>query len=298
MSVKKEKQDWSLDESKPESSSPRFDFGDTKNSSDSEDSGILNFFNVSEPADSYENVEPISAAPVAPAPEEIAESEEKISFFSPPDESPIQIKHEVDHKFKLDLFYQIKNLNSFYKTARSYLADYNHGVRSFAIACEHSDQRPSLNALALASFFQNKFDGITVFILAPKNVLESYDHESQIERIETPDCSVDITLYHYGAHARAISIEELTDVNAKLGDFKDFFEVMKVLVSRYDVSFWSLPHYNELKDMKKFLFILTNFVQNVSIVIKRGKTTQRGLRDLKRFFQNYNVPVKGVLVEG
>lgn len=266
MSAKKKTKDWSPIDTKEQGIDAPSGEGDFLNTSEREELGILNFFNVVEPE-----------ASITDAKEE---------------------KARVDHKYHLNLFYQIKNLNSFYKTARSYLADYNRGVRSFAIACEHADQRPSLNALALASFFQNKIEGLRVFILAPRIVLESYDHECQVERISADGCGADINLYHYGPSMTAISIEELSQVNERLDNLKEFFEIMKVLVSRYDVSFWSLPHYNQLKDMKKFLFILTNFVQNVSIVIRRGKTTQKGLRDLKRFFQNYNVPVKGVLVEG
>ncbi len=289
MSAKKENKDWSPIELEVQLAAHESEESDFKISSQDEEVGILNFFNIVAPN------ETISDDSQEIIPEVI---KEELNFFSSPAQNTNSEHLSIDPKYQLNLFYQIKNLNSFYKTARSYLADYNHGVRSFAIACEYAGERPSLNALALASFFQSKIEGLSVFTLAPKSVLEKFEHESRVERIKGKNCGVDINLYHYGPNMTAISLEELAIINSQLDNFKEFFEVMKILVSRYDVSFWSLPHYNELKDMKKFLFILTNFVQNVSIVIRRGKTTQRGLRDLKRFFQNYNVPVKGVLVEG
>lgn len=265
MNAKKEKEPWPHVAPSPGSECPGPGRAICTHAPD-EEGGVLNFFNIPP--------EIVSEAP---------KSEPRLSF---------------ETKNQFDLFYQIKNLNSFYKTARSYMLDHERGVRSFALISEYDGPRPEMNSLALASFFQSKKEAMTVFIIAPRSVLESYESERRSEKVGQAGDSVDFNFYQYSSQVSALAIEDLLLASEKVDDFKVMLEILREVLDAYEVSFWSLPSYLQLKEMKKFIFVLTYFVQNVSIVIKRGKTTHKGLRHLKGFFQNYNIPIKGVLVEG
>jgi len=199
---------------------------------------------------------------------------------------------------RFDIFYEIKNLNSFYKTAGSYLRDYDLGVTSFALIEDSKRSLGQFNgALALASFFDHKRDQEKVLVVAPSLNLDAHEHKTESVTLSTPFGEVSLTLYRYGQNVSALSIEELMKVKSEVANFKALSSSLETLLEDYAVSFWSLPKLSSLKGMKDFIFIVSHFVQNVSIAVKRGKSTQKTLREHKLFFQNYNIPLKGIMVE-
>lgn len=192
-------------------------------------------------------------------------------------------------------YYLVQNHLELYKLGMLYLEDFKAGLKSFAfnqVALE-SDQDKTI--LGIASFFSNHIN-VQPLVVTPK--FENHYLSKFVGKVECKYRSVEgenvsfKQLVADGIHF--IEEDEIKRVAGRLKNI-NLEGFLRILIKDAEIVLWDLPSMKKMDEMKEIYFPMIQAVENVSLLVKKDKTSYSVVKTLEDYFSKYGVSIKGLI---
>jgi len=197
-------------------------------------------------------------------------------------------------------FYQVSDHPNLTKIGGSYYEDVSKGLKSFAISSTGYLESQQKTILALASFFDHKEQ---YKILIVSNNLEhglykDFIDDSSLNIVrEGGEVDPEISIYRFHEHFDFISFYSLFLFSHEDGPDASFEKGVNDILNTYDVIFWDIPTLGEVQNKSKFFFPLMAKFDSMTIIVAKNLSQYSELEEVKTFFNNYGVNLKGLLID-
>ncbi len=183
-----------------------------------------------------------------------------------------------------------------YGLGSSFYEDMKRGKRHFSFANLHSGDDQKKTVLGVASFIQH-FERLDILVITPgmDNTFFGRFKTGNMKREKAITAS---PAYRYTTYQhQGITFLEWDEILLRCSsDEKVSVDSMiQALVADYDIVLYDLPEVNEGKKKFEVLISLLQIMQSVSLVVNLQEDTFSAVSELKRYFQNYKVSVKGLI---
>lgn len=208
----------------------------------------------------------------------------------------IVFKQEVARS-KNSFFFRAKDSTNLFKLGNSYYEDFKSGCKHFSFSHLGSSEAQKKTILGIASFI-HYYENLKILIIT-NNMYESYYTEfKNIDNKEDAHISV-YPQFKYAVYKHeGLTYLELDEIVRKSAEFQinSIEHLLQKLVEDYDVVFYDLPTLCEKKSKYEIYFPVLQLVQNVSFIVNLKKNTFSEVDELKKYFSNYKIKIKGVVV--
>jgi hypothetical protein len=216
-----------------------------------------------------------------------------------PKETPF-VKNEDGDKRVAKYFFSIDNQHELYQMGNSFMKDFGMGAKSFAITSTGYKTSQQRTILALATFFDHvkpmKIAIITNQLLNGafhEMVQASKDSEFRIPTLSAKTIPMK-SFYH---HFDFIDFQSLLNLSNLEATNFDFEHALAELVKSYDVLFWDIPDIETFKTNHKAYYPISMHFDSLSIIVSQSLSKAKEVENLKNFFTDYGVNVKGLLLD-
>lgn len=194
-----------------------------------------------------------------------------------------------------NLYYNAENHLQLFELGKSYLNDYNHGLKSFAFHSLINHEDCSDTICGISSFLGHQSNlSITIFTNLHRSI-RRFDRIGAFS--ETKHFVQSANTYLPSLTSEGVQIfdyRDLTELIAK-NPKSSFEDVLKDLTTGPDTIMWDIPSTHEINTHKELYFPITQAIDNVGFLLSPGKTTENELRKAKEYFERYHVRIKGVI---
>lgn len=191
-------------------------------------------------------------------------------------------------------FFRIKNNSELFKIGKSFLEDYSEGKSCFGVSSNGNFHASARTLYGLSTFF-NFYSHTRALIFAGDEEIRHLSDVLKIEETKTIyDNSLDITYEVYES-------EGITIVNYSVFEgeqAKAVYDLLDKLTKLSGVTFCSLPSVESIEKNIDLYFQIFQRIDNVSLILEKNNTDLKNVKKLLADFKNYNVSLKGVLING
>jgi hypothetical protein len=195
----------------------------------------------------------------------------------------------------LSYFFRASDNAALYGLGSSFYEDMKRGKRHFSFANLRSDDEQKKTVLGVASFIQH-FERLDILVVTPAmdNTFFSQFKGVHLKREKAITASPNFKYTTY--HHQGISFLEWDEILQRSANENVSVDSMiQTLVADYDIVLYDLPAVKEGKKKFEILISLLQIMQSVSLVVNLQEDTFSAVSELKRYFQNYKVTVKGLI---
>lgn len=196
-------------------------------------------------------------------------------------------------------FYKILNHSELFRIGRGLQNEVEKGKKNFAFTSTGYKNSQQKSVLGLCCYFDQNTD-YKVAIVSDhlthgvfNDLVESSTHNSYALGSEG-DILNYRSFYH---HFDFIDYKEFEKFYMYHVYSKNFdAEVSKVLAN-YDVVFWDIPEMEAMKKSAHFHSRISHFYESMTIIVAQNATSGQQVEHIKKFFENYNINLSGVLFD-
>jgi hypothetical protein len=222
-----------------------------------------------------------------------ASAEQKILSFS---------EHKATQKKALShYFYKIEDHQNLNRIGNSFLSDYKNGLKNFAFTSTNFIHSQQKTILGLACYFDHFQDNLKIGIVSrnlKEGVFSEIISESRSLVRNIPHLpNTNFFYFQFYHHFEFIDYNELIETGKTLNNQAEYESALDYLLSCYDVIFWDVPEMNNIVKHKAQFFPIAMKFDSLTIVAMRRNDQSKELDDIKNFFQNYGINLKGLIFD-
>lgn len=220
-------------------------------------------------------------------------AEQKILSFS---------EHKTNQKKALaHYFYKIEDHQNLNRIGNSFLSDYKNGLKNFAFTSTNFIHSQQKTILGLACFFDHFQDNLKIGIVSrdlKEGVFSEIINESRSLVRQIPHLpNTNFFYFQFYHHFEFIDYNELIETGKSLPVQAEYESALDYLLSCYDVVFWDVPEMNNIVKHKAQFFPIAMKFDSLTIVAMKRNNQTKELDDIKNFFQNYGINLKGLIFD-
>lgn len=210
------------------------------------------------------------------------------------------LKVEIDLKKECEgqkYFYHFQNHNELYKLGISFNQDFDKGIQHFAFYDESGTEEVHSTILGLTSYFGQKFKKINILIIGSdfhKTSLKHLHNTNNIKSISL-DSERKPNINKFETSPEFLDYKELSRFVKEYDESRNLEKILKFFCADYDLVLWQSPTLKEFETDKELYYHAINCFQNISFVTDLRNITFKKLEEEIKFFNNYNIPVKGII---
>lgn len=229
--------------------------------------------------------------------EDLRKSEVITSDLKKIEHERLIFKQEVARD-KNSFFFRANNSENLFKIGKTFYDDFKQGYKHFSFSHLGASEAQKKTILGIASFI-HYYENLRILIVTHKmddTYYEQFKTEEQQVRAHIsvyPDFHY-TTYFHEGLNY--LEVSEIIK-NSKLHQVKGTEYLLQKLVDDYDIVFYDLPSVLEKKAQYDVYFPLLQLIQNVSFIVSTNKNSFTQVEELRSYFSNYNIKIKGVVVD-
>lgn len=212
--------------------------------------------------------------------------------------SASNLKDRSENYYKIsEYFYRVENHDQLNKIGKSFEKDYANGVKSFAITSTEESISKQNTILGIASYFDH-LANLNVLIVTNETRGPLGDFHSQgkkmFRKYETHEKhEVSYTKYHESLDF--VSFRELIKMSQGKRPTKDYEIALDIFLEAYDLIIWDVPSVEEIAMDKQLYYTVSLKFESLSVVVSKSKATGNKVKKIVEFFENYGVPLKGLI---
>lgn len=180
--------------------------------------------------------------------------------------------------------YRIANPDQLAVVGAIYLEDFRKGVRSFAVASTNYKSSQQRTVLALASFFDHRFEARIL-------IISDSLHRGVFKELVDASYSVADLLPNHGLKRfhHHFDFLDLTTVMRT-----DFGPSMEVILNEYDIILWDTPLLSDEHQAAQTFTQIAGYFHSLSLVVSPAASNSRDPQELKEHFEGFGINVTGV----
>lgn len=194
---------------------------------------------------------------------------------------------------------RVSNHDDLFKIGKSFMAEYTKGVKSFAITSTGYKNSQQRTILGLCCYF-DYVDQYRIAIVSDHlrhGVFDDLVKDSVPKQYQLGQIGDSVNYCSYHHHFDFIDYAELMRIYDQHLYSKTFdFEVKSVL-DYYDIILWDVPELDKMKLNLQFHYRISHFYESLTMIVSPNASSGKRVEAVKKFFNNFNVNLSGVLFE-
>ncbi len=201
-------------------------------------------------------------------------------------------------KKRTKFFYHVENHQELFRIGASYLADFEAGIKNFAIGSTgyHTSQQKTI--MGLASFFDHQKDlkiAIVTESLNDNFFGEIVNKEKCHEVYICDEISFNVTTFHN--HFDFILLDELLINEKRAEDDEEMEELLDGFIESYDLIFWDVPEMHKIQTSSQLYYPMLERFESLSLIVAQSLSKKEEVDHTVSFFSDYGVTLKGLLMD-
>lgn len=199
---------------------------------------------------------------------------------------------------KNSFFFRAKDNENLFKIGKNYYDDFKTGYKHLSFSHLGASDAQKRTIIGIASFI-HYYENLKILIVTSKMDDTFFEQaKSEEHRVESHISVYPEFTYNTYVH-EGVSYLEIAEVflHSKEHKVKGIEYVLQKLVDDYDLVLYDLPSVIEKKAQYNIYFPLLQLIQSVSFIVSINKNSFSQIEELKSYFLNYNIKIKGIVVD-
>lgn len=199
---------------------------------------------------------------------------------------------------KNSYFFRARDNENLFKIGKNFYDDFKTGYKHFSFSHLGASDAQKKTIIGIASFI-HYYENLKILIITNK-MDDSFFEQAKTEesRVQAhisvyPEFSYN-TYIHEGLNY--LEVSEIV-AHSQEQKVKGIEYILQKLVDDYDLVFYDLPPVLEKKAQYNIYFPLLQLIQNVSFIVSINQNSFSQIDELKLYFLNYNIKIKGIVVD-
>jgi hypothetical protein len=194
---------------------------------------------------------------------------------------------------------RISNNDELFRIGKSFMAEYNKGVKSFAITSTGYKNSQQRTILGLCCYF-DYVDQYRIAIVSDRlkhGVFDELIKDAVPKQYQLGRAGDQVNYLSYHHHFDFLDYAELMRIYDEHLYSKTFDFEVKTILDYYDIILWDVPELETMKLNLQFNYRISHFYESLTMIVSPSASSGKKVESVKKFFNNYNVNLSGILFE-
>jgi hypothetical protein len=194
---------------------------------------------------------------------------------------------------------RVSNHDELFRIGKKFMQEYNNGIKSFAITSTGYKNSQQRTIIGLCCYF-DYVDQYRIAIVSDHlrhGVFDELVKDSIPKQYQLGRFSDQVNYFSYHHHFDFIDYSELLRVYDDHLYSKTFDFEVKSILDYYDIILWDVPEIEKMKLNLQFNYRISHFYESLTMIVSPHASSGKKVDAVKKFFNNYNVNLSGILFE-